>query len=139
MSTEATYEELKEKVIALEKENALLKSKEKKQTKGISAYIRNQKELDFVCPYFREIKNEGWVRASTYEMDFRHIRKAALTAVKKVDANNVFSEQKIKEMSDKDFKLAINCAEELISVISKYKKLYLESVGRDDIIKAFES
>ena len=36
-----------------------------------------------------------------------------------------------------DFDLVVNCADEIAKIVAKYKKQYLESVVRIDIVEAY--
>ena len=130
---EMSKEEMLEYIRQLEEENARLKCrKHTTLTDGMTA----QKELDFIFPSFQ---SRHWRRSSVYNSDFLHIRKLAMSTVNRVDDNNVFSEQKINELTEKEYWLVISCADEITRTVAKYKRQYLESVGREDIVKAFET
>lgn len=132
---EMTREQMQEKIVALEKEIAMLKGEKPKDMRSIAGAITNQKELDFIFPYFRK---PNWERMTTYTSNgFVHIRKMAMSAAMPVNDKNKFTEVKVKEMSEDEFDIAVACADELVSVIAKYKKQYLEKIGRHDIIDAF--
>lgn len=60
-----------------------------------------------------------------------------MSTVQKPDENQEFLVRKIKELNEEEFQLALDCADELILVAAKYKKKYLESIGRMDIIEVF--
>lgn len=129
-----TEQQMMERIKELEEENKKLKST--RVAPNIKGAMRNQKELDFVYPYYSE-HDSKW-RRSTVETGFTNLRKLALNSVNQVGSNNKFVEQKVKNLSAEDFLIAVQCADELVEVVAKYKKLYLQSVGREDIIKAFD-
>ena len=65
------------------------------------------------------------------------MRNLVKSVVDQVNEKNVFTSQQIKDLSPEDFLIVVNCADELAKVLAKYKKQYLESIGREDIVKAF--
>lgn len=97
--------------------------------------MKNQAELDFIYPNRSYITNE-WQRSTVG--DFTSLRKLAMSVVDKVDGRDNFKTQKVKDLSDEDLLLATQCADEIAKVVAKYKKQYLESIGRKDIIEAFK-
>ena len=127
-----TEKQMMERIKQLEQENERLKTV--KPVQNIKSSMVNQAELSFIIPYYSEFDN-GWRRSSVGE-DFIYLRKLAMTVVNKVNNNN-FVEQKVRDLSPEDLKLVVNCADELVKIVAKYKKKYLESIGREDIIKAF--
>lgn len=129
---------LQEKIKRLEKENLELQKKLKKNNSKphttLIGEIRNEKEYDFLYPYFSK-RDNGWIRSST--ATGLEIRNLAMSTVQKPDENQEFQVRKIKELNEEEFQLALDCADELILVAAKYKKKYLESIGRMDIIEIF--
>lgn len=99
--------------------------------------IKCEKELAFIYPTYHWYPEPEWKKTSTISSEFLHLRKVAMSTVNKVDDNNKFAEQKVKNLSTADANIVIACAEELTQVVAKYKKKYLESVGRNDIVEAF--
>lgn len=128
-----TEEEMLKRIKELEIENEKLKNR-RIDSNSIKISIKNQDALAFIIPTYSIDKK--WKMSTAYP-DFTHLRKLAMSTVNKVDDDNKFKEQKVKELSDEDFMLVVNCADELVQVIAKYKKQYLQSVGREDIIEAF--
>lgn len=130
---EMTKEEMLERIKQLEEEN--IKLKNGKLVANIIGSMSNQKELDFIFPYYSTFKNEGWRRSTVGH--FLHLRKLAMSVVDKVDEDNRFTEQKVKDLSRDDLLMAVQCADEIALVVTKYKKQYLKSIGREDIVEAF--
>lgn len=128
-----TKEEMEKRIEELELKNERLKNG--RVVPNIKGSMKNQAELAFSFPYYREYFNK-WGLSST-ATDFTRLRKLAMSTVNKVGRDNKFTEQKVKDLSTEDFLIAVECADEIVKVIAKYKKQYLESVGREDIIKAF--
>lgn len=128
-----TEQEMMARIEELEQENAKLKGH--KTVFSIVGSIKNQAEMDFVYPYY-DMKDNKWRRNKNDT--FLNLRKVAMSTVNTVNQLNRFKEQKVKELSDKDKEIVVNCADELIAVAAKYKKQYLQSVGRDDIVEAFK-
>lgn len=128
-------QEMLNRIKELEEENAKLKSK--KVPKNIIGAMDSQKELDFIYPHYDKIGNYRWKRSSIASTDFSHLRKIAMNVVDTVDTDNCFKSQKVAELSSEDFELVVNCADEIAKIVAKYKKQYLESVGRIDIVKAY--
>ena len=129
-------QEMLNRIKELEEENAKLKSK--KVPKNIIGSMNAQKELDFIYPrYDRMGGSHTWKRSSIASTDFSHLRKIAMNVVYTVDTDNCFKSQKVAELSREDFELVVNCADEIAKIIAKYKKQYLESVVRIDIVEAY--
>lgn len=126
-----TKKDMLEYIQQLEEENTRLKNK--KHT-TLTESMTAQKELDFIFPSY----HHQWGRSSVYNSEFLHIRKLAMSTVSEVNDKNVFTTQKVTELSEDDYNLVVNCADELTRIVAKYKKQYLKSVGREDIAEAFE-
>ena len=126
-----THEERTQRIKELEAEIKMLKKENASTT--IQHAVSNQDELSFIFPYFHE--ERGWER-STSET-FLHLRGLTLAAVRQVTPDNELITQKAKELTKEDFNIVVACAEELVSVVAKYRKKYLMSVGREDVIEAF--
>lgn len=126
-----TEEEMLKRIEELEQEN--LKLKGAKHAPNILGSMQNQKELNFVYPYYSVLSHE-WRRSTTSE--FHHLRKVALSTVDSL-IDNVFHSRKVRDLSTEDHALVVKCADELIEVVAKYKKQYLESIDRKDVIDAF--
>ena len=129
-----THEERTQRIKELEAEIKMLK---KENTKAASTAIQhavsNQDELSFIFPNFHE--ERGWERSAAE--NFLHLRGLTLAAVRQVTPENELVTQKAKELTEEDFNIVLACAEELVSVVAKYRKKYLMSVGREDVIEAF--
>lgn len=130
--TNMTKEEMLERIKQLEQEN--MKLKNEKLVKNIVGSMTNQAELNFIYPFYSTIGTEGWRRSTVGS--FNHLRDLAMSTVDKVN-NNTFEKQKVKDLSRDDLLLAVECADEIALVVAKYKKKYLQSIGREDIIEAF--
>lgn len=127
-----TKEEMMERIKQLEQENERLKNG--RLVPNIKGSMKNQAELSFINPYYSTI--DGW-RRSSIDSEYTHLRKLAMSVVNKIGSDNSFIEQKVRDLSTEDFLLAVDCADEIVKIVAKYKKLYLKSIGREDIIKAF--
>lgn len=129
-----THEERTQRIKELETEIKMLKKENAKAASTtIQHAVSNQDELSFIFPYFHE--ERGWER-STAE-NFLYLRGLTLAAVRQVTPDNELITQKAKELTEEDFDIVVACAEELVSVVAKYRKKYLMSVGREDVIEAF--
>ena len=131
--TEKEIKELKDEIMRLKQEIVSLNTG--KHNLSILGTMKNQAELDFIFPYYSTYRNGHWKRSSV--ADVVHLRKLAMSTVNKVDEDNVFKELKVKELSREDILFVAECADELVKVVAKYKKQYLESIGRHDIVEAF--
>lgn len=135
-----TDQEIQQKLDYLSAEIQQLKQEQKRKRKGyIATNISNQDELSFLYPVKRGNK---WERSTIYADEFSSIRNAALNSVSKPssvypDYKDKFKKRKINDLSEFEHEIVIECAEELVSVVAKYKKKYLESIGRTDIVNAF--
>jgi len=126
--------ELMEEIERLKKENEELRSARSPIT-NIMQNVSNQAELSFLSAYYETYRNANKWRRGTTTLH-SHIRNLAMSAVEEV-RNNSFYPRKVKELSDEDGRLVVKCAEEIISIVAKYKKEYLERNGRKDIAEAF--
>lgn len=129
-------QEMMERIKELEKENAKLRGR--KKVNILPNAMSAQAELDFLFPYYHPHNGGRWMRSSSYSTaEFAHMRNLVKSVVDQVNEKNIFTSQQIKDLSPEDFLIVVNCADELAKVLAKYKKRYLESVGREDIVKAF--
>lgn len=99
--------------------------------------VSNQQELSFLSPYYETYRNANKWRRGTTSSLYNHIRNLAMSTADRIDGNG-FYPQKVKDLPDDDARMVVKCAEEIISVVAKYKKQYLIKCGRKDIIEAFE-
>lgn len=129
-----TEEEMIARIKELEDENNRLKKV--KIGSNVASLMKNKTEVDFLAPYYDE-RNGLW-RASTVKDNFTYLRQLAVSVVDAVGKNNKFTKQRIPDMKQEDLLLVVECADELALVAAKYKKRYLESLGRTDIVKAFD-
>ena len=104
-------------------------------TSSIIGSMSNQSELDFIYPHY-SLFNGEW-EPSTCK-DFASLRKLAMSVVDKIDGDDKFIRQKVNELNKEDSLLVIQCADEIAKVVANYKKQYLESIGRKDIVEAFK-
>lgn len=129
-------QEMLERIKELEEENTKLRGR--KKANNLPNNMSAQAELDFIFPYYYSRGSGRWIRSTCYATsNFVHLRNLARSVVDQVNEENVFTSQQIKDLSPEDFLIVVNCADELAKVLAKYKKQYLESVGREDIVKAF--
>lgn len=120
-------------------------NKEKKALKcnkrDIASFINNQNELSFIYPHMSML-NGDWSRSATYGGEFANVRNCALNTVDEPVTNKYyksidFKRKKVLDLLPEEHEIVVQCADEIIKVIAKYKKQYLESIGREDIVKAF--
>lgn len=144
-----TEEEMIARIEELEKENELLRTGKLEKLKNgrlvinIKSNISNQKELAFIYPHY-SLYDKRWEMSSV--TNFNILRSLAMSTVDKVclvrngykAQTEGFQTQKVRDLSDADLALVVSCAEEIVHIVAKYKKKYLLSVGREDIIKAFD-
>jgi hypothetical protein len=123
-------QEMLNRIIELEEENTKLKNGH--FVANVSGNILNQRELDFIYP---RKYGDKWERCSVN--DFNKLRDTCMSVVDDVNNNDEFIKQKVKTLDKSKLVLVCDCCDEVITVLSKYKKKYLESVGRNDIPVAY--
>lgn len=134
-----SQEELLIENAKLKREIDQLKNK-KLAYKGIAYSIANRNKLNFVYPYVETYKNEGYKYRrykSNTPNDFNKLRDVAASVIDAPDEKGNFIKQNLKNASDIDLQIATNCCDELIEVICRYKKQYLELINRYDILEDF--
>lgn len=98
--------------------------------------MTTQSELDFI---FWHKSIYGWSRAANCSTDYTPIRKAALLCLlNSEDERSKYDLRKLVDLNDQQFQFVIDCADEITKIIARKKKEYLESIGRIDLIEAFE-
>ena len=127
-----TKEEMIAYIVELEKENQLLKGA--KPNVSFTDLLQNRNDICFLSPYYYE--HEGGWKLSPAQYNLNYLRSLAVCAVDIVSEEQVVR-QKIANMKAQDLLLVAECADELAQVMTKYKKKYLLSIEREDIIKAF--
>ena len=140
MTTEERQNRIDEIESLIEKLN-----KEKKELKcdkrSIASYIKSQKELSFIYPHISMLDG-SCSRSAAYSGDFTNLRNCAISTVDEPTKNKYyksidFKRKKVLDLSPEEHVIVTQCADEIVNVIAKYKKQYLKSIGREDIIKAF--
>lgn len=136
MGDNLTIKEIHERMDELSREMTDLKHQlYRKRSRYIATAVNNQDKLAFLYPYKR---GKEWGRSTNYATEFTDIRNAALSAVAiPIGSDDKFKKRKVTELFESEKDIAISCAEEIIEVVAKYKKQFLETIGRTDIIKAF--
>lgn len=133
-TTRMTMEEMQHRIQELEAENYRLLQQFKKQPRTLMNFLENQSELAFVFPHY-DSRNSIW-RKSAAE-NFAHLRGLSLKVIEEITEQNETVPRKIANLPPQDYIIVKECAEEIVSVMAKYKKRYLCSIGQEDIIEAF--
>ena len=147
----------------LEAEIEKLKREKKMLLSGyrhIATSVKHKKELDFLYPLYNcdmhnnRVVREEWRRSNGYSDDFAPIREAALIATylppvcefsgrTKFSIGNKngywtwYAPRKFQELSREERIMVVECADEIIKIVAKYRKDFLLSIGREDVIQAF--
>ena len=136
-----TYEERQRRIEELNTEITKLKKEQKdlvNTKRDVAKAIKNQRELSFLYP--RCDREGNWSRSTAYGQDFSHIRYAAISSVDEPvskGGNLVLQRKKVANLSPEEHELVCKCVDDIIEVVAKYKKQYLISIGREDIVDAF--